>query len=239
MKKILQIQGHAVPSIMEWLLHPVVLVGFLLLSLVLALRAEPATGAPAAEEAALSFENVDAGDEAAAMEIYATVRAHFTRITGREVGKLPIRVAMVDHLGSGEASRTAGQVLGVTVHSAGRSLIQISSSQDRTFGRVFAHELVHAFTREAYGQAVNRSLSEGLADYVASLLFSAEVNRDLRAASKAVVRNPRLLPYVNGYNFCLHYAQREGFGDFYASQIGMPDFGFGHLERVWKRQGRA
>lgn len=240
MKKNLQVSGCE-PGLpwMRWLLNPVTLIGLLLLSLVVILRAEGNDAAPVGGETSLTFEGVDASDEAQAMEVYSAVRSHFLRLTGREVGRMPFRVTMVDRLGSGEASRTAGQVLGMTVHTGGESVIQVSRAANGSFGRVFSHELVHAFVREAYGKAVNRALSEGLADYIASLLFSAEVNRDVRAASNAVVRNSRLIPYVNGFNFCLHYAQREGFGDFYASQIGMPDFGFGHLENVWKRQGRS
>lgn len=202
----------------------------------LTLRADPEIQRTAREEGALVFENVDASDEAKAREVYAAVRAHFTRITGREVGKLPIRVRLVESLGRGEASRASSHVLGVTVHREGRSEIQISALQQRSFGRVLAHELVHVFSREACGAAVNRVLSEGLADYIASLLYSAEVNRDLRAASHVKTRDPRLLPYVRGYHFCLHHAEREGFGEFYARQIGRPDFGFGDLEGAWKRR---
>ncbi len=222
--------------LMGWLLHPVSLIAFFLLSLMAALCAGGAEPSPAGGVGRISFDNLDPAQEVQAMEVYATARAHFTRLTSREVGEVPVRVRIVERLGRGEASRTVGQMLGVTVYVDGESVVQISAAQTRSFGRVLAHELTHAFVREAYGTAVNRSLSEGLSEYIASQFYGAEVNRDIRAASAVVMKNPRLMPYVNGYNFCLHHADRPGFGKFFESQIKMPDFGLGHLEAVWKRQ---
>lgn len=225
--------------LVDWLLHPVSLIVLFLLSLMAALYAGEAEPSAPGGTGRITFKNLDSGQEAQAMEVYAAARAHFTRLTGREVGAVPVRICIVDHLGQGEASRTAGQKLGVTVYLDGESVVQISAAQTRSFGRVLAHELTHAFVREAYGAAVNRPLSEGFAEYIASQNYAAEVNRDIRAASAAMMKNPRLMPYVNGYNFCLHYADRPGFGMFFESQIKTLDFGLGHLETVWKRLERG
>ena len=104
------------------------------------------------------------------------------------------------------------------------------------FSRGFiAHELTHAFVREAFGAAENRALSEGFAEYLASRFYGAEVNRDIHAASAVVIRNPKLMPYVTGFDFCQSHVEKPGFAKFFESQIVMPDFGPGHLANVWKR----
>ncbi|MCC7518777.1 MAG: hypothetical protein IT578_06290 [Verrucomicrobiae bacterium] len=171
---------------------------------------------------------------AQAEQIYAITRAHFIRLTNREVGRLPIRLRLVENPGGHEALRRGEKVLGSTVHHADFSEVRVGSEEARSFGRVLAHEITHVFVREAFGRAANRALSEGFAEYVASLSFGAEVRHDMRAAFHPRTRGTRILPYVNGFNFCLHYAEKPAFASFFAEQISLPDFGMSQLLTVWE-----
>lgn len=222
-----------------WLLHPVSLVVLFLLSLAAALCAGVEETRPE-NASSLICDNLTPDQEAQAAVIYREARAQFVRLMGREVGRIPVRVCEVEQLrGRGEASRTVGQMQGVTAYVGGEIVVQISASRSSSFGRVLAHELTHAFVREAFGAAVNRSLSEGFAEYVASLQFPSEVKHNLRAASFAVARSPKLMPYVSGFEFCSRHAKSLGFAKFFESQIGMMDFGPGQLADAWKCLPRA
>lgn len=187
----------------------------------------------------LLLEGLTADEARDAREVYRATRDHFTEITGRPVGAFKIRVRLVERAMGGEASRTLTQVMGATQQGREECRISISRLRRGSFGRVLAHELAHAFLREAYGRTTNRALSEGFAEYLASLEYSAEVNRDLRAAAAQYANAPKLQPYVAGYNFCLHYARDPDFLAFFDREIYFPDFGFDHLLTAWKREKLA
>lgn len=174
-----------------------------------------------------------------AREVYRVTRERFIELTGRKVGAIPVRVRLVERASGGEANRTVSQVMGTAIHGARECRISISVLRRGSFGRVLAHELTHAFLSEAYGRTANHALSEGLAEYLASLSYSSEVNRDMRAASAAYVNVPKLQPYVEGYNFCLHYARSPTFIPFFDRQVYIPDFGFDHLMTTWKRHAET
>jgi diadenosine tetraphosphatase ApaH/serine/threonine PP2A family protein phosphatase len=174
-----------------------------------------------------------------AHQVYLETRERFIALTGRRVGDLPIRVRLVERAAGGEASRTVTQVMGTAVQRPGECRISISLRRRGSFGRVLAHELTHAFLREAYGRPANKALSEGFAEYLASLSHSAEVNHDMRASASQYASAPSIQPYVEGYNFCRHYARSPGFMSFFERQLQVPDFGFDHLMTVWERERRA
>ena len=184
----------------------------------------------------LIFEGLSEPEMREAREVYLVTRDRFMQLTGRKVGALPVRVQIVEHLSSvGQASRTVRQVMGTTVQHGRECQVYISVFRRGSLGRVLAHEFTHTFLREAYGNTSNQALSEGLAEYLSSLSYSAEVNHDLRAASAAYVSAPKLQPYVEGYNFCLHYADSPHFISFFDRQVYLPDFGFDCLMSTWKQ----
>lgn len=199
--------------------------------------------APASERSPpklpLRLEGLSEDDAREAREVYRVTRERFTEITGRPVGALKIRVQLVERAMGGEASRTLTQVMGVTRQSREECRISITPLRRGSFGRVLAHELTHAFLHEAYGRTTNRALNEGLAEYLASLSYSAEVNRDQRAAAANYASAQKLQPYVAGYNFCLHYARDPDFIAFFDRRIYMPDFGFDDLMTAWRREKLA
>lgn len=187
----------------------------------------------------LILEGLPEAEAREAREVYRVTRERFTQLTGRKVGAWPVRVRLVEHPSAGQASRTVRQVMGTAVQRGRECQVNVSLLRRGSLGRVLAHEFTHAFLREAYGPTANQALSEGLAEYLASLGYSAEVNRDLRAASAAYVNAPKLQPYVEGYNFCLHYAASPYFLSFFDRQVYLPDFGFNCLMSTWKQHCEA
>lgn len=201
--------------------------------------ASSAEGGKKAAKLPLVFEGLSKEEAREAREVYRRTRERFIELTGRKVGALTVRVRFVERPSGGEAVRTITQRMGVTVQNRGECRISIRRLRRGSFGRVLAHELVHAFLHEAYGRVENRALSEGFAEYLASFDHSAEVNHDMRSASARYVNAPKIQPYVEGYNFCLHYARAPGFVAFFDRQIYTPDFGFETLMTLWRQAQRA
>ena len=184
------------------------------------------------------FEDADAETEALGRKIVLITAERFEKITGVRVGKLPITVKFTDEIIFGDASRvSAGRVQGVTLYEKDSCTIQIAKKRISTFGRVLAHEVTHVFVREAFGQAFNRTLNEGLAEYLAAQEFPAEVERDMRNAGAKGFVPQALRTYVDGHRFCKHFAEDENFAAFFASEIKKSTHAnFSELKTAWEEQ---
>ena len=184
------------------------------------------------------FENTDAETEVLGRKIIAITAERFEKITGTHVGKLPVIVKFTDEIVFGDASRiSSGRVQGVTLYDRDSCTIQIAKKRISTFGRVLAHEVTHVFVREAFGQAFNRTLNEGLAEYLAAQEFPAEVERDMRNASAKGFVPQALRTYVDGHRFCKHFAEDANFAAFFASEIKKSTYtDFSELKIAWEEQ---
>ncbi len=185
-----------------------------------------------------TFENTDKETEILGRKIIAITAERFEKITGVHVGKLPVTVRFAEEIVFGDASRvSSGKVQGVTLYDRDSCTIQIAKKRISTFGRVLAHEVTHVFVREAFGQALNRTLNEGLAEYMAAQEFPSEVERDMRnAAAKGFVPQG-LRTYVDGHRFCKSFAEDANFAAFFAREIKKSTHtDFSELKEVWEGQ---
>jgi len=173
-----------------------------------------------------------------AHDIVAETAWRFQQASGVAVGKMPIHVVFVDTVDTGENIRTdSGRVQGVTIYNPETSscTVQIPLRKSSSFGRVLAHEVTHAFVREAYGRVINRTLNEGLAEYMASLEFPSEVRHDLQRARGSGLMLV-LRPYVDGQQFCQDHATDPHFGSFLASEFKTSHLTYSQLSKAWKEQ---
>ncbi len=221
---------------MHWFLNPITLGFLMVVALVAALMAEePPVGT--AGSSVVSFVNATAEQKAVGPKVVASIREQLMKLTGRELGHMPIEVRLVEELGRGNASCLAtGRMQGVEFQTAGVFVIEILKNGSSSFGRVLAHEMTHALLHEAYGEILNRTLNEGMAEYMASQDFSMEVSRDFRAALNLSPMPAKLRPYVEGQKFCQRHATENGFAAFLAAELGQPDGGGAALQEAWKQR---
>lgn len=183
----------------------------------------------------VTFENLPDDQRELADEIIVRVTRCFMEISHEAVGTMPIRVRFTPTLSMGENSHTAaGHIQGVTVHEADSSTIEISTSRTSSWGRIFAHELTHALARATYGKANNRTLSEGLAEYVASELFPTEVGDDMRNI-RLGRSTPVLRSYLDGFRFVAQHALDKRFAAFLKSTIKDSTMSLSELRDAWGR----
>lgn len=192
-------------------------------------------GCGEAHRLAIAFENMDEEAAAEANKIVAECAARFERITGKKVGDRNVRLRFEDSLRMpGQALAGGGEVRGATTHSADSSTVRISTRSRSRWQRVLAHEIVHVFIRDAFGQAPNKTLNEGLAEYVASQLYCGEVQRDLQSARRGKF-NQALLPYIEGHRFCAEHAEDAAFAKFFAREIRSSDTSYETLTHLWNQ----
>ncbi|MBI4025606.1 MAG: hypothetical protein HY360_11550 [Verrucomicrobia bacterium] len=224
-------------GLLNIVLHPLTLIilfcGWLLIAVAIAQADDRVLIGDTAS--AISFVNANPDDIEEGRRIAAVVSRLFEQITLHRVGSRSIYVCFSNSMAFGEMSLSGeGRVQGTTVHQANCSTIQISNSRTSSWGRVFAHELTHVFVREAYGRSLNRTLNEGLAEYIAAMLFSSEVRRDLRNATRGPTA-AALRPYVEGFRFIAEHVADERLPAFLESEMKTGDGSYRSLREAWDR----
>ncbi len=190
------------------------------------------------------FENATPQQEKIGEKVIAATRDRFNQLMKTEAGQRPIRVCFVDRCSWGEASRTVSvNIQGITSFQDQEWRIEISREHTASFERILAHEVAHALVREAFGippgVLVNRTLNEGLAEYLASLECAGEVNRDFQSGVGQSLIPPKWRPYMDGYRFCRRHAEEPGFGTFFARHLGDIGGEYAYLDALWSRQTLA
>ncbi len=238
MSKILFTPEESASRVLRFAISPTLLATLFslwLLSMLIMVRAdEPvSTSSPLPP---VTFENAASEVVEEAGAIVATALQHFEKVTQRKTGNRPIRVRFVEILSArGMEHLGDGRIQGVTHHEADFSVIEISTRRTSSWGRTLAHELTHVFVREAYGKVANRTLNEGLAEYVAFRIFPSEVSRDLSNAHASLgPLSPARRPYVEGLRFVAQHASDKRFPNFFESAIKNPNSSYQDLKETWK-----
>lgn len=182
----------------------------------------------------ITFENQSSQINQNATKIIEKAAFHFFQITKETLPATSIQIRLVDQLNYGEKMSKGGDskkhIQGITRFTHDGAIIEISNHHTATIERILAHEAVHIFIREVYGKAFNYTLNEGLAEYIAGLLFPKEVRSDLKAA----FCGSSTQMYTEGYQFCQQYAKDKYFSDFFAVQIKNKDCSLEQLRELWK-----
>ena len=163
--------------------------------------------------------------ETEAKDLIAQAAQYFEKLTGQAVGHRAIQIHFVNRPSTGDAIHVGGgDVEGVTFHVKTDSIIEISRKHPDRWKRILAHEVTHVFVQEAFGPVKNRTLSEGLAEYVADNFFPNQVRNDFYKASNAkfVLLVAKLQPYVDGFRFVSQHARDSRFAEFFAIESKNP-----------------
>ncbi len=182
----------------------------------------------------VTFENAGSDVTEEGEKIIARCAAKFEEITHRKLGEWSINICFEQQIRARGANLTSADHLrGVTTHGSASSTIRIATGQRSSWGRILAHEVTHAFVRNAYGTAVNTTLNEGLAEYMAEQFYASEVHRDLHNAQWGHF-SEKLLPYVEGHRFCSEHVEDHEFPEFFAKEIKKGTSSYNCLAYEWK-----
>ena len=182
------------------------------------------------------FENTDSEAAEEGKKIIAQCAARFEEITHRKLSEWTVQIRFEEKIQTrGMALAGHDGLRGVTTHSKTASTIRIAIGNKSNWGRILAHEVTHAFVRNAYGPALNDTLNEGLAEYMAEQLYPSEVHRDMHNASWGRF-SEKLLPYVEGHRFCCEHATDRAFPSFFANEIKQGTSSYDCLAYEWKQK---
>ncbi len=128
---------------------------------------------------------------------------------------------------------SVGGVLGVCEVSGGAATIRVAARGPAALGAVLAHEATHAWVAEAFGEARNGMLNEGLAQYFAALAYPP-LRNEIRHAWLNGGSDVMASPYIAGFHWIEEHVESPRFPDFFRRQIGRPTSTLDDLDRLWR-----
>jgi len=183
------------------------------------------------------FEGLDLESQIACRRVMIATALRFQKLTGMQVGKasIHVRLAPIRSIEVPGLEAVSG-AQGLCVVLLGRIFLTIPTRGSQPIAPILAHEATHAYVAEAYGQAHNLHLNEGLAQYLAGLEhppFQSELRRVWLKGNYTVATSP----YVAGFHFVEGRADHPRFMEFLKKYILLPVVDYDELERLWEQSG--